>query len=320
MPSVQRKLTVIPRAADKRHHAATLKPVGYITPAPLDGPASSRYNLGLYPWDDYQDDIIVNSIEEDHGQYPKPQLAGVEHYRAVISPRKDYKHICVHFDEYRRIGERARDLSNIKDEDADRNIKPEPHLNIDDTHLPTPRDNYGQPIYQASITNPAVFLAIARIAQKNICFLDLTSALDHLPNLPPDHPLPKLVKGKSVYSIPHEAKDSDLHLTIAFLPNYYEDTRHALGFFHLENDTNPQRPTRVWVRTCLFTPCTTADLEEHGLVDWVSGQRGGKIEAVGSRDGAWLCADVVEDWEDWKTCETVVGDVWRKRVRKCRGI
>jgi hypothetical protein len=323
MPSVKRKLTVIPRdITNKRHHAATLKPVGYAaaTPIKVISPAAVRYNQGLYPWDDYQDDIVVNSIEGDLDQYLSRSLLGAEHYKTEISRRKDHMHPCVHFDEYRVIGQRAENpLYSDDSEYDDVQVKPEPRLLIEDTHLPTPHRHYDQAIYRASTTNPAVFLAIARIAQHNIPFLDFTSALDHLPNLAPSARLPKFTHGKFSADIPHKSKDTDITLVIAFLPDYYQDARHALGFFTLERDPNPNS-SRVWARTCLCTPCTTQDLEDYGLVTWVGGKRGEKMEAVGSREGAWLDSDVVEDWEDWRTCKLVVGDVWGKRVRKCRGV
>jgi hypothetical protein len=159
MPSVKRKLTVIPRdITNKRHHAATLKPVGYAaaTPIKVISPAAVRYNQGLYPWDDYQDDIVVNSIEGDLDQYLSRSLLGAEHYKTEISRRKDYMHPCVHFDEYRVIGQRAENpLYSDDSENDDVQVKPEPRLLIEDTHLPTPHRHYDQAIY----------------AQRNIPFL-----------------------------------------------------------------------------------------------------------------------------------------------------
>jgi hypothetical protein len=309
MSAVKRKVVVLPRhTTSKSDHPTTSKPAR---------PVGRRYNLGLYPWDDYQDIIVVNSVEEEDDQDLTHQLVGAEHYRAVISQHDDYKHVCVHFNEYRAHGQRVQDLSDTDDEDDAMRVKPEPHLDIEDTHLPTPRSNYDQPIYQAWTTNPAVFLAIARIAQRNLRFLDLTSALDHLPNHPPDQPLPELVKGEFANDLPQASKKSDIKFTIVFLPNYYEDARHALGFFTLEDDAEPQHPKRVRTRTCLFTPCSTADLQEYGLVEQAAGKRVGKIKAVGGYDGEWLDAGIVEDWDDWRTCEMVAGRIWDKKVKKC---
>jgi hypothetical protein len=297
-----------------------VKPTGYAAAAPVEvfSPAYNRYNQGLYPWDDYQDDIAVNSIEGDLDQC---SLLGAEHYKIEISRRKDYRHPCVHFDEYRVIGQRAENpLDTDESDDSVADVKPEPHELVEEAHLPTPNEHYHEDIYKASTTNPAIFLAMACIAQKNIRFLNFTSALDHLPNLSPDARLPKLIKGKFAADIAHTGKNTDIKFTVTFLPEYYSDTRHAVGFFTLERDSDPTL-TRVWVRTCLFTPCSTKDLEEYGLVEWgLGGKRGGKIAAVGSRNGAWLDSDVVEDWEGWRTCETVVGNVWCKRLKKCRGV
>jgi hypothetical protein len=311
MPSVKRKVVVTPRhTLSKSDHPATLKPAK---------PVGCRYDQGLYPWDDYQDIIVVKSVEEEHDQDVACPLVGVEHYCAVTSQHNDYKHICVHFNEYRKIGQRVKNSSDTDDEDNAMPVKSEPHLNVEDTRLPTRRGNYNQKTYQAWTTNPAVFLAIARIAQRNIRFLDLTFALDHLPNHPPDQPLPKLAKGKFANDVSHLVRDSDIEFTIAFLPNYYEDARHALGFFSLEDDADAEHPTCVRARTCLFTPCTTANLEEYGLVQWIAGKRGGKIQVVGSYDGEWLCAEIVEDWDDWRVCEMVAGQVWENKVVRCRG-
>jgi hypothetical protein len=320
MASPNRKLVVIPRdTANKRRRVATLKPTGHTGAAPIEviSPAYNRYNQGLYPWDDHQDDIVVNSIEGDLDQYLNRSLLGAEHYKTEISRRKDYKHPCAHFDEYRVIGQRAENPLDTDDSNDDVDVK---HELVEETSLPTPNEQYDENIYKASTTNPAIFLAIARIAQKNMRFLNFTSALDHLPNLPPDAPLPRLIKGKFTADIPHTAKDTDMEFTVTFLPKYYADTRHAIGFFTLERDLDPAS-TRVWARTCLFTPCSTQDLDDYGLVEWgLGGKRGGKMSAVGSRGGKWLNSDVVEDWEEWRTCEMVVGNVWGKRVKKCRGV
>jgi hypothetical protein len=272
MPSVKRKVVVTPRhTTSKSDHPATLKPAK---------PVGCRYDQ----------DVAC-------------PLVGVEHYCAVTSQHNDYKHICVHFNEYRKIGQRVKNSSDTDDEDNAMPVKSEPHLNVEDTRLPTRRGNYNQKIYQAWTTNPAVFLAIARIAQRNIRFLDLTFALDHLPNHPPDQPLPKLAKGKFANDVSHLVRDA----------------RQALGFFSLEDDADAEHPTCVRARTCLFTPCTTANLEEYGLVQWIAGKRGGKIQVVGSYDGEWLCAEIVEDWDDWRVCEMVAGQVWENKVVRCRG-
>jgi hypothetical protein len=324
MASAKRKLVVIPRdTTNKRRRVATLKHTEYAAAAPIEviSPAYNRYNQGLYPWDDYQDDIVVNSIEGDLDQYLSRSLLGAEHYKNEISRRKDYRHPCVHFDEYRVIGQRAENPLDTEDSnDSDADVKPVPHELVEKAYLPTPNEHYNENIYKASTTNPAIFLAMARIAQKNIRFLNFTSALNHLPNLSPDARLPRLIKGEFTADIAHTAKDMDIKFTVTFLPKYYGDEHHAVGFFTLERDPNPAS-TRVWARTCLFTPCSIKDLEEYGLVEWgLNGKRGGKIAAVGSRDGAWLDSDVVEDWEEWRTCEMIVGNVWGKRVKTCRGV
>jgi hypothetical protein len=223
-----------------------------------------------------------------------------------------YERICTDFNDYRCNGKPIEDL-------AEPEIEEEKDITDNEdgyTALPNSVKDYTNPIYTAKTTNPAVFLAITRIAQRNLTFLDLNSALNHIPNLSPTQPYPKLNTGVFIDEVPHQQRSSDIDMTIAFLPKFYNDEAHAIGFYSSLSCSSS---------TCLFTPCSTADLEQYKMIEWMmlaskaqDEEQRRNVVAVGTRRGRWMRADVVEDWEEWKRVKRMVGEGWVGKVAKCK--
>ncbi|KAF2819202.1 hypothetical protein CC86DRAFT_432263 [Ophiobolus disseminans] len=295
----------------RRGETSTLK----VTRRPARAPPPPRTNLNykraIYPWDDHQDDIIVNSIETAPVD-GKP--TGAEHYLQQLSRRTDeYRHVCSHPDEYRKLPKQDMFDDNV---DVEFGNELEVSTGINYTRLPDPPTRsglYTSRIYTATITNPAIFLAIVRVAQINIPMLDFVSGLNRLPNLPLDKAHPVLEKGVFPEDIPYKKSRWDVSMTFAFFPSFYADGRHALGYYHLHASTAHSPPM---LTTCLFTPCSLADLKYFSLVEWLPGDVEEHMACVGGRDGAWLDKSVVEEWEGWKLAVKVVGSRagWQGRL------
>jgi hypothetical protein len=103
MPPAKRKPAADGLSKAKKPQAA-LKPTLEVTKV-ANVPLNSRYNLGHYPWDDHQDDIVVNSVEHADPRGQKP-LVGVDHYKQSLSQVGHYKHITYDFEDYRTNGKR----------------------------------------------------------------------------------------------------------------------------------------------------------------------------------------------------------------------
>jgi hypothetical protein len=351
MPAIKRKLVVLPQdTVNKklRPSTAKLRPKANLTvttkPAPpartvskklatapfpsstsesslspaLSIPISNhRFDEGQYPWDDYQDGVFVKSIEldVDHDE----ELTGTAHYLDEIEEHEGkYAQICTDFNEYCMNGKHLQDIDELEDEDEEEALIEGNGSGF--TELLKVADDYDGPIYSAKTKNPAVFLAITRIAQRNLPFLDFTSGLTHLPNLPPTARLPKLLKGVFIDQHPHARRASDIELTVAFLRNFYDSPSHphALGYFSTIRLIASSTDTpRIHAESCLFTPCSGDDLLEFDMIAWSKKKligRPRKMEAIGSHNGAWLKPDIVEGWKEWEVCRRVVGEVWVKRV------
>ncbi|KAF1851246.1 uncharacterized protein K460DRAFT_362013 [Cucurbitaria berberidis CBS 394.84] len=287
-------------------------------------PTSMRDQPTTYPWDSYQDAIVVNSVEFSDMQ----QRVGAEHYSYMLSCQKHYKHICVGFDEYRYNGLKIEDLPELDDNDDDeeQDLVQQENLDptINTTRPPDPPPShyaYPHPIYQATTSNPAIPLAILRIAQKNLSSISFDSAIAHLPNLAHADPLPKLTSNISPEDIKYKNRDNAIRLNVAFLPEFYNDGRHALGYYTLSqassSNSSPMNARRRMVGACLFTPCTIRDLEVYNLVKFMYGRKHHGVEgikSVGVRQGRWVEKDVVEDWDEWSLMVKVVGRVWQVRL------
>jgi hypothetical protein len=311
MPTPKRRpVAALHPAPPKNARPAALRPTVQVLPRPAI-PINHNFNLGRYPWDDYQDRVVVNSVETKRAG----QLTGVQHYRQILSERTDYKHVCSDFEEYRRSG-KGRENAVIEKEEEHEGVVGGLDPRVDYTKPPTPPASlaaYTQPIYKASTRNPAVFLAIIRIAQANLPFLDFESATNHLPNLPHNAALPTLPpKQAFIDDVPHVPKPSDVELTVMFLPHFYQDGRHCIGYYNIE--PNPNSPTRWYTKTCLLTPCSTADIHTYHLVE-----RQDEVDKIGGRKGGWVSVDVVEEYEAWSLCWKVASSVWETRMRLYRG-
>jgi hypothetical protein len=322
-----------------RRPAETLQPpTSCITKALTKTARPARVAPNNYPWDSHQDDLIVETIEE--GRRPHAARAGVAHYLHLLAQEKDYKHITTDFDEYRRNFLGEEDLPKYNDLERDEGRVWEEQEGIKYTHLPVPPDTlsaYEKRIYKASTSNPAVFLAIIRLAEHNLPFLDFSSPLSHLPNHPPVEPLPKLIHGTFCANVPVKNKITDTPMTVLFLPEFYEDGRHALGFYTFQPpahpSSNPAKALFQSVKNVVFTPCTTSDLETYDLVEYLhTGKKGkGKEKAggggadslkwmcMGAREGTWLDQEVVEEYEEWSEGVRIVRSVWERRVELCCG-
>jgi hypothetical protein len=260
----------------------------------------------------------VNSTEldDDHDE----ELTDVEHYRDLLEEHEgEYANICTDFNYYCMNGKSVEDVDDLDEKDE------EEVGGSGFTELPKAEEDYDGPIYSARTKNPAVFLAITRIAKRNLPFLDFTSALTHLPNLPPTTPLPKLCKSVFIDDHPHARRSSDSQLTIALLLNFYilPSHPHALGYFTtLSSSVSSTQTPCLQTDSCLFTPCSDDDLLEFNMIQWSKKKligRPRRMEVIESRNGAWLKTDVVEEWKEWEVCKRVVGEVWAKRVGGFKG-
>ncbi|KAI4640824.1 hypothetical protein J4E93_008417 [Alternaria ventricosa] len=300
--------------------------------APSTKPPAKPQKEKRYPFDSHQDDIVVNTTELDTAPGYR---RGLVDYRHKLTLKKTYAHITTDYAEDMKMtipkdavtplgsetvgdGDGDDDDDDGDDDDEDEKSKTNvdnpkskrdertyvPEISdtiIDYTRLPKPRcnrPNYVEYIYRATTTNPAVFLAILRVAERNLPFINFDSAITHLPNLAANARLPG-IPGLSALSselsealeasepsnhpqkhkpnqpafiedTPHEKKEADMTMTILFLPNLYEDGRHALGYYALapEADPDTKQLNPEDVVQILFTPCGISDLVEARLLEW----------------------------------------------------
>ncbi|KAF1936023.1 hypothetical protein EJ02DRAFT_438822 [Clathrospora elynae] len=170
----------------------------------------------LYPWDSYQDD---------------------RHHRKLcgVALQGTYTYICTAFQEDQNTISAPvleDEFQAVQDESL-RSWTPGPGIDYTKPALPPPsRSTYDSQIYGAKTSNPAVFLSIIKLAQKNLPFVNWDSTIKHLPNLSSADPLPKLVSGPFAddITIP-TANHKHKLLTLLFLPHFYTDIRHALGYY-----------------------------------------------------------------------------------------
>ncbi|KAI4918603.1 hypothetical protein J4E90_002989 [Alternaria incomplexa] len=293
-----------------------------------------------YPFDSHQDDIVVNTTELDTAPGYRRGLVDYRHkltlkktYNHITTDYAEDMKMTIPKDVVTPLGSETvvggdgdgddDEDDDDGDDDGDEDEKTNANTNnpkskrdertyvpevsdivIDYTKLPKPRcnrPNYVEYIYRATTTNPAVFLAILRVAERNLPFINFDSAITHLPNLlanarlpaipplsalSPDPSNPSNSSAPSASSnhpqkhkpnqpaftedTPHEKKDGDMALTILFLPNLYEDGRHAIGYYALapEADPDTKQVNPEDVVQILFTPCGISDLVEARLLEW----------------------------------------------------
>lgn len=273
----------------------------------------------LLRYERYQDDMPVKSIEAQEEGF-----TGLRHYEFMRKYNNlDSKPSLDH------VG--ARDLDAHPDADAlDEADTDAPAF----TGAPTPPLNinaYTQPIYRGTTHNPAVCLAILRIAQRNLPGTNFVSALNHIPNIRPADPLPALVSTAPGNLAPAPfldwqrptKKPDDKGITVAFLPSFYGD-RHAIAYWQYVHDFK----RGVVLGSACIAPCSEAELRRYGLVEYIAaedlaaiGARDGveAMRSVGAEDGFWLERDVIEDWEEWRAAFRTCAVHWERRMKLVRG-
>jgi hypothetical protein len=288
---------------------------------------------GIEPNDSLQDEP-VNSIE--FAPTGRNWRTGLEHYRFIAkSKAKEYTTVSVDFNQYKDTAPRGAPpgdpLPDIAPQTLDLGL---PDRRYDYRALPEHWGDYAMPIYKARTYNPLLPLAIIRLAEQNLPFMDWSSELAHLPNvgpqtLPPEFPPPAA-------GVPMPYLDAattwtvfpgDQAITIIFLPEYYVDGRHALGFY------TRKAPSGL-LCSVVCAPCTTAELCAAGLIDvvlvasespvlsirdMVVGREDMQMSwgsfGVGVDGGSWLHPELASDIFQWEDVEDVVGFEWAVRVR-----
>jgi len=262
---------------------------------------------GILPTDSHQDDIVVNSIEiKQYGD-----SAGATHYVECLSRHENYDKISITFDEYRTNG---RDFKSLPNFDRYRNECPatKREATIDYSKPPTGHasEYLTHPIYKGQTKNPLVCLAIIRIAQTNLPSINFNSALDHIHNIRPTDPFPQLPKnGQFADDVKYIPRAGDSSIKTIFIPEYYLDGRHALGFYVRIQSS---------IASVLFTPCTDEDLNRHGLFKLAAGEDHGTWEetVVAVNDGKWFSKAEIGYWRpgfNW------VSDYWASRLKLIMG-
>ena len=199
-------------------------------------------------------------------------------------------------------------------------------------YAPTPpqsQTHYDHPIYTGTTHNPAVFLAILRIASANLPYLNLLSALNHIPNIHPTDPLPVLHPAPPGFTAPQpfldstfpwEKKEGDEEVSVAFLPNFYDGgERHAIAFWTPKGDE--MHLGQKMLGTAFVTPCYEWQLVAWGLVEYEEDEvgEGVLLKRVGCAAGRWVERDTVEEYEEWKEAFCVAGKAWEERVKLAKG-
>jgi hypothetical protein len=261
---------------------------------------------GILPTDSHQDDIIVNSVEIK--QYN--ELAGAAHYRECLSKQGNYDRISITFDEYRTNRRAIKSLPNFdRHRDEYPAIKREATVDYSKPPLGQAAEHLTHPIFKGQTKNPLVCLAIIRVAQTNLPFINFSSALDHIHNIRPTDPFPQLPKNGFADDVVYHPRAGDSSIKTIFIPEYYKDDRHALGFY-----------VRIWpgIASVLFTPCTTDDLDRHGLLKLAADEDHGTWQdmAVAANDGNWYARS---DIAYWSPAYNWVSDYWESRLKLIMG-
>jgi hypothetical protein len=220
------------------------------------------------------------------------------------------------------------------------------HTSVSTTAAPLPVLDYHEQIYQSTTLNPLLPLAIYHIAAKNLPYLDFTiSAINHLP-IALDDPYPSWPSAGKLSTIPYlnnyprsaapqmrpcliPCKAMPKAVTVLFLPHFYADKRHAVGWYLLaSNNGIPTDKLEMF-----FTPCSTYDLQDLQMIRMLgSHAMGDKDEErldvllsiadrkyagieVGGGGGKWLDpeARTRAARREWCTARAVVGGVWQWR-------
>ncbi|KZM19430.1 hypothetical protein ST47_g9416 [Ascochyta rabiei] len=271
-------------------------------------------------YEKHQDIIPVNSVENEEN---RQQLTGVKHYLHMMSQLGlNAKPSLDHID-YRSLGGAQDATDTVFDETSS-------HIPPTTQPLPSPPSSlpdYNQSIYFGTTQNPVVFLSILRIAQHNLPSLDLSSALNHLPNMHASDTLPRLHPSAPgnlaplsfIDALPALPRTDKVKIHVAFLPAFYADARHSIGYFEIL--LSPRGAKKVGV--CLFSPCAEEDLRRYGLVEYLQGRDDDGAEGmrrVGAGLGYWVTKDTVEEYEEWSLAWRIAQRVWEGRLKFARGV
>ncbi|KAL5389020.1 hypothetical protein DPSP01_002723 [Paraphaeosphaeria sporulosa] len=149
-----------------------------------------RPSGGIAPSDSLQDEI-VNSIESTPRS--RNSRTGVEHYLHIIKKKATASSVVTSdFEAYRRAAPPNDPVGDLLPE-----VRPQtldlgpPDPKYDYGVLPTHELRYAEAIYKAQTWNPLIPLAIIRIAEKNLAFLNFDSMLTYLPNVEPQRFTPE---------------------------------------------------------------------------------------------------------------------------------
>jgi hypothetical protein len=261
---------------------------------------------GILPTDSHQDDVIVNSVEIK--QYD--ELAGAAHYRECLRRLGNYDRISITFDEYRTNRRAIKSLPNFdRYRDEYPAIKREATIDYSKPPVGQAAEHLTHLIFKGQTKNPLVCLAIIRVAQTNLPFINFNSALDHIHNIRPTDPFPQLPRNGFADDVTYHPRAGDSSIKIIFIPEYYKDDRHALGFYVR---------IRPGISSVLFTPCTYDDLDRHGLLKLAADKDDGTWQemVIAANDGQWYTkADIAY----WNIAYNWVSDYWESRLKLILG-
>ena len=285
-----------------------------------------------------RDQLLVNSVEQS--PLRAPPLTGLKHYmhmmhQSGLDTILSQDEIDTHKPSDAQNGAVTNGTTtNCSDTTPNTHPAHRAHANAPTPPVgaPTPpqsQTHYDHPIYTGTTHNPAVFLAILRIASANLPYLSLLSALNHIPNIHPADPLPVLHPATQENLAPQpfldlafawQKKHGDEEVRVAFLPNFYNaGERHAIGFWTTRPDE--QQPGQMMLGTAFVTPCCEGELAAWGLVEYTEEKEGEGmlLERVGCADGRWVQRDAMKEYDEWKVAFRVAGKAWEGRVKLSKG-
>jgi len=269
---------------------------------------------GIFPTDTFQD-VPINSVEASSLD---ETTWGVQQYRNLLASHLSYPSIGVSFEQYRTA---LRDPKTFRPPDANADRKPTfgpGALDIDFDNVPPryPWRLYTHPVYKGTTSDPMIPLAIIRIAERNLPFINFDSALNNLPNLGAGEKYPVWRDDVDFIdkNTAHDRRSTHDRICVVFLPDYYIDGRHAVGFY------TRKQPSKRFA-AMLFTPCTVADLNAAKLWTLVAEDSAGPVDGsawedvlVGVGAGQWFHGEMVEENET-RNAVVAVEKEWTLRLK-----
>ncbi|KAF2714970.1 hypothetical protein K504DRAFT_496866 [Pleomassaria siparia CBS 279.74] len=256
---------------------------------------------GILPKDSHQDDIVVKSTE----MHRRDLGVGLAHYQERLNDHTSYDIISTDFLHYRNNG---KDPEGVPDLDRYREDYPQLVRDRSIDYTKPPQGHHAghlhSPIWRGQTFSPLVCLAIIRVAQSNLPFVNFESALNHLINLGPMDPFPRLPTSSTfVDDVEYQPRPNDLPIKTVFVPHYYLDGRHALGFYVRLSSSHT---------TVVFTPSSDDDLYRLGLFDFQAVDRGSWEDTIiATNEGEWVGK---EDTANWTSLLHWVSHSWVNRL------